>query len=130
MADKSPQDIQERTFQFGVRVIKLVDRMPRTLASEILARQLLRSGTSVGANMQEADGAETKPDFIHKVSVAYKEARESRHWLATIRATVMEGHAEVQTLWQEADELVRILFSILRSSRGSSDRPDHTKPSR
>ena len=53
---KTPQDIQQRTFEFGVRVVRLVDMMPRTLASESLARQLIRSGLSVGANMQEADG--------------------------------------------------------------------------
>ena len=69
--------------------------MPRKLSAEILAKQLARSGLSVGANMQEADGAESKDDFIHKVSVAYKEARESRHWLKTIRETVMKGDAEV-----------------------------------
>jgi four helix bundle protein len=125
--ERTPQDIQERTFDFGVRVIKLVNRMPRTLSGEILARQLIRSGTSVGANMQEADGAETKKDFVHKISVAYKEARESRHWLATIRATELKGDAEVSELWQEVDELVRILFTILKNSRQSPNRPPHTQ---
>jgi len=114
---RAPQDIQKRTFDFGVRVVELVDRMPRTLSGELLAKQLLRSGTSVGANMQEADGAESKKDFIHKVSIAYKEARESRHWLATIQATIMKEDTEIFTLLTESDELVRILFTILRNSR-------------
>ena len=129
MEKKSPQDIQERTFKFGVRVVNLIDRMPRKLSAEILAKQLARSGLSVGANMQEADGAESKDDFIHKVSVAYKEARESRHWLKTIRETVMKSDAEVIELWKEADELVRIIFTILRNSRNSNDRHSHTKRS-
>ena len=127
MTGRTPQDIQKRTFDFGVQVIKLVNRMPRTLSGEILARQLIRSGTSVGANMQEADGAETKKDFVHKTSIAYKEARESRHWLATIRATELKGDTEVSKLWQEADELVRILFTILKNSRQSPNRPSHTQ---
>lgn len=124
---RTPQDIQKRTFDFGVRVVELVDRMPRTLSGELLAKQLLRSGTSVGANMQEADGAESKKDFIHKVSIAYKEARESRHWLATIQATIMKEDAEVSALWKESDELVRILFTILRNSRQAHNRPPHTQ---
>lgn len=69
--------------------------------------------------MQEADGAESKRDFIHKVSIAYKEARESRHWLATLQATLMKDNSEVATLWQEADELVRILYAILQKAKRS-----------
>jgi four helix bundle protein len=124
---RTPQDIQKRTFEFGVRVVGLVDRMPRTLAGETLARQLIRSGLSVGANVQEADGAESKRDFIHKISIAYKEARESRHWLATIRATVLKEDPEVIALWQEADELVRILFTIIKNARQLPNRPPHTQ---
>jgi four helix bundle protein len=119
------RDIQERTFNFGVQVIELVDRIPRTVAGEVLAKQLIRSGTSVGSNMQEADGAESKKDFIHKVAVAYKEARESRHWLATLQATIMKHDAQVSTLWKESDEIVRILFAILNSARQSPNRPGY-----
>ena len=74
-------------------------------------------------------GAETKRDFIHKVSVAYKEARESRYWLAMIKATVLKSDGELGTLWKESDELVRILFAILRKSRGSLKRPVHMQTS-
>lgn len=126
MTSRSPQDIQQRTFDFGVRIVGLVERMPSTLAASTLARQLIRSGLSVGANMQEADGAETKRDFVHKVSIAYKEARESRYWLAVIRVTVMKNDNEPQLLWNEADELVRILFTILRKSRMTLPRSSST----
>lgn len=71
---ETPFDIQERTFQFGVRIVKFVDRLPRTLSATELGRQLLRSGTSIAANMEEAKGAESRNDFIHKVNIAYKEA--------------------------------------------------------
>ncbi len=124
---RAPQDIQERTFRFGLRVIDLVNRMPQTMAGNTLARQLIRAGTSVGANMQEADGAETKKDFIHKVSIAYKEARESRHWLAMIRASILKNDNEVAALWQESDELVRILFTILTNARQVPNRPSHMR---
>ena len=113
MGSKTPQDIQQRTFDFGVRIVDLVDRLPRTLATESIARQLIRSGTSVGANMQEADGAESKADFIHKVSIAYKEARESRHWLATLKETKMKSDVETTGLWAESDELVKILYTLV-----------------
>lgn len=125
--ERTPQDIQKRTFDFGVQVIELVERMPRTLSGEVLARQLIRAGTSVGANMQEADGAESKKDFIHKTTIAYKEVRESRYWLDTIKATILKNDDEVITLRQEADELVRILFTIIKNARQSSARPSHTR---
>ena len=127
LVGRTPQDIQRRTFDFGVRVIELVERMPRTLSGEVLARQLIRAGISVGANMQEADGAESKKDFIHKTTIAYKEVRESRYWLDTIKATVLKNDDEVITLRQEADELVRILFTIIKNARQSSARPPHTR---
>src|SRR3972149_9309633 len=81
MASQAPKDIQERTVEFGIRIVKLVDRLPRTLSGTEIGRQVLRSGTSVGANMEEAKGAESKPDFIHKTSTTYKEAREKTHCL-------------------------------------------------
>ncbi len=127
MTSRSPQDIQKRTFDYGVRIIKLVDRLPNTLAAREMGKQLLRAGTSVGANVQEADGAETKRDFIHKISVAYKEARESRYWLGLIKAAILISDSEVNDLWNEADELVRILYTILRRSRASSDRASQAR---
>jgi four helix bundle protein len=128
MTSRSPQDIQQRAFDFGVRIIKLVDRLPNTLAAREMGKQVLRSGTSVGANVQEADGAETKRDFIHKMSVAYKEARERRYWLGLIKAAVLINDSEVSDLWKEADELIRILYAILRNARASANRAPHVRP--
>jgi four helix bundle protein len=119
MTDKAPRNIQERTFEFGVRIIRLVDRLPRTLAASEIGRQLLRSGTSIGANMEEAKGAETKRDFIHKTSIAYKEARETYYWLGLISAAILLNDKEVCALRQECDEIIRILHAILRKSRAS-----------
>jgi four helix bundle protein len=117
MTDRSPTDIQQRTFEFAKRIVKLVDRLPRTLAATEIGRQMLRSGTSVGANMQEADAAESRSDFIHKVSIALKEARETRYWLALVDATILSNDPEVQALLQESTELTKILFTIIANAR-------------
>ena len=117
MTDRSPTDIQQRTFDFAKRIVKLVDVLPRTLAATEIGRQLLRSGTSVGANVQEADAAESRSDFIHKLSIALKEARETRYWLALIDSTVLSNNPEVQALIQESTELTKILFTIIANAR-------------
>jgi four helix bundle protein len=117
MGKQSPRDIQARTFDFGIRIVKLVDRLPRTLAAVEIGRQLLRAGTSIGANVQEADAAETKKDFIHKMSIARKEAQETRYWLSIIRTALLPNDAEVEALWQESDELSRILYTIIKNTR-------------
>ena len=127
MANQAPRDIQERTFEFGIRIVKLVDRLPRTLSGTEIGRQVLRSGTSIGANMEEAKGAESKPDFIHKTSTAYKEARETYYWLGVIDAAILINDKEVLALRQECDEIIRILHAILRTSRANLRQ---AKPSR
>jgi four helix bundle protein len=113
-------DIQDRTFEFAVRVVRLVDRLPRTVASVEIGRQVVRSATSVGSNVEEADAAESKQDFIHKMSVAHKEARETRYWLRVIQAALLKADDEVQVLIQESDELVRILYAIIKNARQSA----------
>ena len=127
MANQAPRDIQERTFEFGIRIVKLVDRLPRTLSATEIGRQVLRSGASIGANMEEAKGAESKPDFIHKTSTAYKEARETYYWLGVIDAAILINDKEVLALRQECDEIIRILHAILRTSRANLRQ---AKPSR
>jgi four helix bundle protein len=117
MAQQSPKDIQKRTFDFGVRIVKLLDRLPRTLAAVEVGRQVLRSGTSVGANVQEADAAESKKDFIHKMGIARKEAQETRYWLAIFRTAILPNDTEVEALWKESDELARILAAIVNKTR-------------
>jgi four helix bundle protein len=114
-------DIQERTFEFAVRVVRLVNRLPRTVAGVEIGRQVVRSATSVGSNVEEADAAESKRDFIHKMSIAHKEARETRYWLRIIQATLLDDD-EIQALIQESDELVRILYTIIENARQSPRR--------
>lgn len=119
MKGKQQFDIQERTFKFAVRVVKLVNRLPRTVAGFEIGKQIVRSATSVGANVEEADAAESKRDFIHKMSIAHKETRETRYWLRIIKAALLDDD-EVRALIQESDELVRILYTIVENARQSS----------
>ena len=118
MTKEKPFDIKERTFEFGVRIVRLVNTLPRTVAGVKVGDQLVKSGTSIGANVEEADGAESKRDFIHKMSIARKEARETRYWLRIVRATGLSKDAqEVNDLLEESDELVRILSAIIKSAK-------------
>lgn len=112
IAKYAPQDIQERTFRFGVRIVQLVNRLPRQIGSIEIARQLVRSGTSVGANVQEADGAESHADFVHKIKLARKEALESRYWLRVIYEAEITQDPQIPLLRDEADQLSRILYAI------------------
>lgn len=109
-------EIQDRSFQFAVRVVKLAHRLPRTVAGIEVGRQLVRAATAVGANLEEADAAESKADFIHKVGIAHKEAREARYWLRIVRASLLDDE-EVAVLLRESEELVRILNTIVSNAR-------------
>ncbi len=117
-----PFDIKDRTFQFGVRTVRLANTLPHTVAGTEIARQFIRAGTSVGSNMQEADAAVSKRDFVNGVRVSRKEAREVRYWLLVIQAVPPMEDREVGAMIQESSELVRILSGIIRSATGQSTR--------
>ena len=113
MPEKPPFDIRERTFLFGVRIVKFIRSMPKDVAGVEVARQLLRAGTSVGANVEESDGPESKKDKIHKLSIARKEAKESRYWLRIVKEVELSSSAEVDELIAESLELVKILSTMI-----------------
>lgn len=121
-SDRRRMDIQERTFQFAVRVVRLVDRLPRTIAGMEVGRQLVRAATSVGANVEEADAAESKRDFVHKMKIAHKEAREARYWLEIVQAALLDDD-EVRDLIRESNELIHILQAIIRSATEKPNQP-------
>jgi four helix bundle protein len=111
-------DIRERTFDFAVRIVKLCQRLdkipgvPRTLSN-----QLLKAGTSVGANVEEAQGGQSRPDFISKNNIALKEARETHFWLRLLVAARILSEDELLELIDEADQIKRILGSIVVRTR-------------
>jgi four helix bundle protein len=82
---KQQDGIKERTYDFALRIIKLSKSIPTTREGNILAKQVMRSGTSIGANVEEATGAFSKDDFTYKMNIALKEARETHYWLRLIR---------------------------------------------
>ncbi len=114
-SSKGP-DLCERTFQFGVRITKMVRRLPRDVAGHEIGRQVLRSGTSVGANTEEADAAESTEDFVHKMKVALKEAQETRFWLRNIIEADLLADKEVLSLLSECIELVKIINTIIANT--------------
>jgi four helix bundle protein len=111
---KTPKDIRERAFEFAVRIIKLcqyLDKKPGV--PRTLSYQLLKAGTSVGANIEEAQAGQSRPDFISKNSIALKEARECHYWLRLLIAAEIMPENKLAELRDEAEELKRILGSIV-----------------
>ena len=102
-------DISERLLNFAVRILHLVQALPNTRPGAHISGQLLRCGTSAGSNYEEARGAESRADFIHKLGVAWKEMRESWYWLRLIHRSQVIKPVLVEKLVQESDELSRIL---------------------
>ncbi|MEM6655232.1 MAG: four helix bundle protein [Planctomycetota bacterium] len=115
-----PREIGERAFEFAVRVVKLCRAIDGgDNASRVLSRQLIRSGTSIGANIEEGKGSQSRADFRAKYSIALKEARETHYWLRLLRGTGCPGHPELEALIRESDELIRILTSIIKKLKAN-----------
>jgi len=106
-------DLEERTARFGEEIIEFVKTLPRGPINDPLIRQVIRSGTSIGANYMEADGAESKKDFRHKIALCKKESKETKHWLRMIAKANPNRKDECKELWREVQELTLIFSSIL-----------------
>ena len=112
-------DLEERLLEFAVRIIGVTESMKRTMAGIHIADQLMRSGTSPYGHHGEAEGAESRDDFIHKLKVCYnKELRESRRWLRLVKRVPLVAKPELLSgLLIEADELVRIFAASIRTAQ-------------
>jgi len=110
-------DLEERTAKFGEKIIESCRSVPRDKLAEPILNQLIRSGTSVGANYMEANGASSKKDFTNKIFICKKEIQESKHWLRMIKTFVPDKVKEVEILWKEAQELTLIFQKIGASLR-------------
>lgn len=109
-------DLEERTARFGEAVIEFCLGLPGSAVNSPLISQLVRAGTSVGANYCEADDAESKKDFRHKIGLCRKEARETKYWLRMIAKAVPAKKAAARPLWTEAKELHLIFVAIVRTT--------------
>ena len=105
-------NLEERTAKFGENVIKFCKSLFRDEITRPLINQLIRSGTSVGANYMEANGADSKRDFKSKIGICKKEAKETKHWLRMMKLIAPEKIVEIEGLWQEAHELSLIFGAI------------------
>ena len=113
------EKLDERTYKFALRIIKLVAALPSTLSGQVLGRQVLRSGTSIGANIEEAYAASSKRDFTNRMSIALKEARETHFWLRLIRDGGSIPGKRIEPLIQEASEIKLILGKTVTTSKKS-----------
>lgn len=118
--DQTKYDLEERTAVFGEEVIKFAKLIPENYITRPLIFQFIRSGTSIGANYCEADDAESRKDFEHKIGICKKESRETKHWLRMIVVACPELKDEAKKLWQEAKELNLIFNAIARKSKDNS----------
>ncbi len=111
------EKLDERTYKFALQIIKLVSALPHTPARDVLGRQVLRSGTSVGANVEEAFAASTRREFSHRLTIALKEAKETHYWLRLIKDAGLVPAEQVEPLIQEALEIKRILGKSIVTSK-------------
>lgn len=118
--DKKAYDLEERTAVFGENIIDLMKKIPKDLINQRLIPQLVASGGSLGANYCEANEAESKKDFQHKIGICKKETKETKHWLRLLARANPDFSEEFRKLWQEAQELNLILAAIVRNSKTNS----------
>lgn len=109
--------IQQKSFAFAIRVVNAYKYLTEQKKEFVLSKQLLRSGTSIGANVEEATGGQSKKDFIAKISISYKEARETKYWLNLLTATDYLDGKLSKSLLDDAEELCKILSSILLTTK-------------
>ena len=126
--DQPKRDLPERTFQFARRVVNLCRVLDQTPGvSRTLANQLLRSGTSIGANVEEGQASQSRADFVAKYCVACKEARETHYWLRLICASEIIAKSNLEELIDETNQLVAIPTSIIKTTRKNSNERSRLK---
>lgn len=111
--------IQQKSFDFAIRVVNAYKYLTKENNEYTLSKQFLRAGTSIGANIEEAIGGYSKADFLHKMTIAYKEARETKYWLKLMKATNVLQEDLADSLLTDCEELLKIIGSIQRSVKNS-----------
>ena len=107
----------EKSYNFALRTVRAYQYLSRQHREWVLSKQLLRSGTSIGANVAESHGAISKADFSSNISIAYKESLETKFWLSLLKDSNYITPAMFESMFEDADELSRILYSILKKTR-------------
>lgn len=114
---KDDNIVQVKGYGFAVRVVKLYQHLSTVKREFVLSKQLLRSGTGIGANIEEAIGGQSRADFVSRIAIAYKEARESSYWLRLLRDTGYLSEDEFVSIHSDAEELCRLLAAIQKTAK-------------
>ncbi len=109
--------IQEKSFRFAVRIVNLCKYLQTEQKEYILSKQLLRSGTSIGANVSESQQAQSRPDFVNKLNIALKEASETEYWLRLLSETEYLTKEQFDSIFADCDEVKSLLVAIVKSSK-------------
>ena len=109
--------VQEKSYQFAVRIVKLYKYLCNEKKEYTLSKQLLRSGTSIGANIEEAIGGQSQKDFFAKLTISYKEARETHYWIRLLSDTDFINKQEKESLLNDVEELLKIISSIQKTMK-------------
>jgi four helix bundle protein len=114
---KDSNVIKDKSYNFALSIISVVQNVQKEKNEYVLTKQLLRSGTSIGANVEEAIGAQSRKDFLHKISIAYKETRETDYWIRLLRDSKYIESATADKLLKDNLELLKILGSIQKTTK-------------
>jgi four helix bundle protein len=121
-------ELSDRFLEFAARTIRLVMALPKNPVARHIGGQLMRSGTAIGANYEEARGAESRADFIHKLGVAWKESRETWYWLRLIQKTNIVKPNLIDKILQESNQIAAILGKSLATAKGRKPPPKDDEP--
>ena len=120
MIKNKKYDLEERTASFAEKIIELCKKIPKNVVTIPIINQLVKAGTSVGANYCEANGASSKKDFKNKIFICKKEAQETKHWLRMLTRCIPDKKNEIKKLWKECQELTLIFQKITTTLRGKN----------
>jgi four helix bundle protein len=109
--------IRDKSFDFALRIVKLYQFLAKEQQEFVMSKQLLRSGTSIGANVREGEQAESKADFIHKMAIALKEANETEYWLLLLSKSGYLSEKAFQSIDKDLKEILKILIAIVKTSK-------------
>jgi four helix bundle protein len=113
----SPEELKKRTKQFALRIMKLVDSLPDTLSGRTIGNQIIRSGTSVGANYRAACRGRSRAEFIAKLGIVLEEIDECGYWLELIMESGMINKEKIESLYKEANEITAIIVSSIKTAK-------------
>ncbi|MHC1737441.1 MAG: four helix bundle protein [Ignavibacteriaceae bacterium] len=117
--------IKNKSFEFAYRVVKLYQFLCSEKKEFVISKQLLKSGTSVGAMVREAEHSESKPDFIHKMAIAQKEINETIYWLELLKSTEYLSDAQFESINSDAVELIKMITKIIKTAKENLERSNN-----